>query len=124
MSRGTNAGTLALLVSLATGAASACGGEVRTGGPDPSGASEVDAGGASGSSGAGVDDPGGTVALPACPKGFKPGAAIGKLCVYTTNDLCYETKLDACACACTKQSGTVCSSGFPEMDGTTKVTCH
>lgn len=117
--------TLALLVGLGAQLAAACGGEVRTGGPDPGSVNnQADAGGARSSSGTSGDDPAGTVALPACPKGFKAGDAIGKLCVYTTNGLCYETKLDACACACTKQSGTVCSSGFPEMDGTTKVTCH
>jgi hypothetical protein len=119
-----NKETLGLVAGIAALLA-ACGGEVRTGGPDHPGTSEEpDSSSPSSSSGTGGDDPAGTVALPVCPKGFKAGQVIGKLCVYTTNGLCYETKLDACACACTKQSGTVCSSGFPEMNGTTKVTCY
>ena len=102
--------------------AAACGGQVRTGDPDPSGTKGalLDASGSAPTS----NDLGGTVALPDCPHGFKVGEAIGRLCVFTANGLCYETKLDACACTCKKQSGTVCSSGFPEMDGTTKVTCN
>jgi hypothetical protein len=102
--------------------AAACGGRVRTGDPNPSGTKEgsLDASSSAPTS----DDPSVTVALPDCPHGFKAGEAIGRLCVFTTNGLCYETKLEACACTCKKQSGTVCSSGFPEMDGTTKVTCN
>jgi hypothetical protein len=115
------AGVVALL-------AVACGGKVQTGGPDQPAADRASDGSApamnSGSPGASGRDPAATVALPPCLKGFKMGEAIGKLCVFVTDGLCYETKIDACACACAKPSGTVCLSGFPDPDRPTTVTCN
>jgi hypothetical protein len=52
------------------------------------------------------------------------GESAGRACVYVVSGRCYEKKLDACACACKKASGTVCIDGFPEADGTTTVTCN
>jgi hypothetical protein len=109
---------LALLASFAT----ACGGQVRTGDPEPSPTTEPapQGGAANGTSG----DPGDTVALPECKLGFAIEESAGRACVYVASGRCYEKKLDACGCACKKASGTLCLNGFPESDGTTIVTCH
>ena len=99
-----------------------CGGIVRTGDPGPGGTSGVtdDADAARG----GTSDPGtgGTVELPVCHLGRAKSESAQ--CVFVVAERCYETKLDACACACKKQAGTTCIDGFPDPDGTTKVTCE
>lgn len=101
--------------------ATACGGEVRTGEPAPPPATAPDGGTPGDPTNSGL---GGTVALPECKLGFLIGESAGRVCVYVVNGRCYEKKLDACGCACTKSSGTLCLNGFPEEDGTTKVTCN
>jgi hypothetical protein len=64
---------------------------------------------------------GGMVALPDCKLGSSP--ASGDPCSFTTGGLCYETKIKACACACPRKTGTVCSSGFPNSVGSVVVSC-
>jgi hypothetical protein len=64
---------------------------------------------------------GGSVALPDCKPGAPPVA--GSLCEFTTGGLCYETKIEACACACPRKTGTVCGSGFPNSQGRVVVSC-
>jgi len=105
----------------------ACGGTVRTDGttedpetqpkdPEDPEDPEDDPSGGGGKSGGGP-----VVDLPECKLGVKRDAA--KSCVFLYEERCYEEKLDACGCACKKQSGTVCSSGFPQKDVPTEVTC-
>jgi len=77
------------------------------------------------SSGSSSDQLGGTVALPDCVLGvLQSKLAIGDTCPYVYSGRCYTTKVKACACACPQKTGTTCSSGFPEFDGTTLVTCR
>lgn len=66
---------------------------------------------------------GGTVALPACHPGFLPGDEPARPCSYMYDGRCYETKTDACSCACPNRSGTTCTSGFPQVNGKVEVTC-
>ena len=60
-------------------------------------------------------------ALPDCKPGAPPQA--GHACEFLTGGLCYETKLNACACACPRKTGSVCISGFPNPQGHVVVTC-
>lgn len=108
----------------------ACGGTVRREdeegepeGDDPTSVptSSPNSGGGSGSGG--VSGPGGPeVDLPECKLGVKQGDA--ERCIFLYEGRCYEDKLDACGCACKKQRGTTCSSGFPSEDKPTQVTCR
>jgi hypothetical protein len=104
-------------------AIAACGGVVKTGEPVPGSSSDPpsSSGGASGTKPKG--DPPPTVDLPPCKLGFDPTDQPEKPCPYTVDGRCYAEKLDACGCACKGQSGLTCVSGFPELDGTTEVTC-
>lgn len=96
----------------------ACGGEVRTGEPGTGDPTHAADGGATSSSGG----PDGVVSLPGCEPGTPVSEAVE--CPFVSEDRCYPEKLAACACACKKASGTVCSSGFPQPGGTTHVTCE
>lgn len=100
--------------------ATACGGEVRNGEPTPPPPTTAQGSTPDPASPGGGSD---TVPLADCKLGFLIGESAGRACVYVVSGRCYEKKLDACACACTKRSGTFCLNGFPEEDGTTKVTC-
>ena len=62
--------------------------------------------------------------LPACRRGFKPDDQASRPCDFLADGLCYESKLDACACICPNRPGTNCMSGFPEPDGHVVVTCQ
>jgi len=58
-----------------------------------------------------------TSALPPC----MPGAPYTREdpCYFMDNRLCYATQKEACACACRRTGGNVCSSEFPSVDGLT-----
>jgi hypothetical protein len=79
---------------------------------------------ASGSGSSTGRDLGGMVTLPECRLGFDPADDTDKPCHYVVASLCYDTKEKACACACKKQSGTACVSGFPQYNGHVLVTCN
>lgn len=104
----------------------ACGGTVRKDDesepngevPDPVATSVPGGGGGGGE----VSGPDGEVDLPECKLGVKRSAA--ERCIYLYEGRCYDEKLDACGCACKKQRGTTCSSGFPSEDQPTQVTCR
>jgi hypothetical protein len=64
---------------------------------------------------------GSQTALPDCKRGAPPRG--GDACEFLTGGLCYETKIEACACACPHKTGSVCTSGFPNPDGHVVVTC-
>ena len=107
-------------------AAVACGGRViDEPDPDPTGQSEPPASTSTAKSptpSKGSDDlVGGSTALPECKPGSAP--ASGDPCDCTTGGLCYPTKIKACACACPRKTGTVCSSGFPNSLGRVVVSC-
>ena len=70
-----------------------------------------------------TDDASAHVALPACKRGFLPASETGTPCNFLYDGRCYDEKLDACACACTKNSGTTCLSGFPQPNGKVAVSC-
>jgi hypothetical protein len=112
----------------------ACGGEVRgvdgdaPSAPASDGGVPVDIPPASGSASGGSRAPNGPQTdLPDCKLGkawlepTPPGSVFD--CTYLVEERCYETKVAACACACKKKTGTVCSSGFPHADAPTAVTC-
>jgi len=110
-------------------AAVACGGRViDEPDPDPTGQSVPPSStstaksptGPTGSKGS-DDFVGSSTTLPECKLGSPP--ASGTPCDFTTGDLCYETKIKACACACPRRTGTVCSSGFPNSLGRVVVSC-
>jgi predicted small lipoprotein YifL len=63
-----------------------------------------------------------SIELPECEKGFSATSSKAP-CNFLYDDLCYETKTDACACAC-KTRNTVCSSDFPEPGGRVEVFCE
>lgn len=98
-----------------------CGGEVRKDDsvdPDASGA---------GGHGA-VENGGGTglssTTLSGCHRGFEPSDQTSRPCDFLADGLCYESKLDACACICPNRSNTNCVSGFPVPGGRVVVTCQ
>jgi hypothetical protein len=68
---------------------------------------------------------GGTVELPPCEPGFDGDAEPERACAWLDPDgLCYDTKLAACACACRKTSGKVCSSPLLDVpDSRIPVDC-
>lgn len=105
---------------------SACGGVVETRDPIPDPTGSGGGAGASNAGGGSAGSLGGpTVDLPECKKG-RPVDSSGDTfpnCPYLHDSRCYDTKLDACACACAKLRDSTCSSGFPEPDGTTRVSC-
>jgi hypothetical protein len=125
----------AVLVSATLFAFVGCGGRVITrdsvsdGGEHPTSNPAVtktaDAGTSASPSGSssdrGLD---GTVILPECRLGFAPGDDPQKPCHYVVAGACYDTKTKACACACKKQSGTDCISGFPQYNGHVSVSCN
>jgi hypothetical protein len=98
-----------------------CGGEVRRGDPE-----SVDGSGMGGQrpatngGGSGLS----STQLPACRRGFKPDDQTFRPCDFLADGLCYESKLDACACICPNRPGTNCISGFPVPDGRVVVTCQ
>jgi hypothetical protein len=118
--RRRRAATVAIAAT-ATALATACGGLARTDEPAPSGTADPAPDAAAPTLGSG--DPSGVVDLPECRLGFLVEERAQRSCVFVVGGRCYEGKLDACACACKKASGTLCLSGFPEPDGTTNVTC-
>jgi hypothetical protein len=99
-----------------------CGGEVRksdtTPGLDGSGVGGQGAG--PGGGGTGLS----STALPACRRGFKPDGQTFRPCDFLADGLCYESKVDACACICPSKANTTCTSGFPVPDGRVIVTCQ
>jgi hypothetical protein len=99
---------------------SGCGGQVRQYEPAPADSSSGGQGGEpNGGSGLNAN-----VSLPPCKPGFKPEEDTLKTCDFVVNDLCYESKVDACACACpANKANTQCISGFPVPDGHVVVTC-
>lgn len=65
----------------------------------------------------------GSTPLEACKSGFEVDSEPGLPCKWLHDGLCYETKLEACACACPRSAKTsTCVSGF-EDDVTVKVSC-
>lgn len=108
-----------MLLSLA-----GCGGEVRQSEPAP-----VETGtggqGTAGQPNNGSGLSGGNVPLPACALGFKEAEDSSKSCDFVVDGLCYESKIEACACACPpNKPNTRCTSGFPVADGHVLVTCQ
>ena len=59
--------------------------------------------------------------LPDCKPGAPPRG--NDACEFLTGGLCYETKIEACACACPHKTGSVCTSGFPNPQGHVVVSC-
>jgi hypothetical protein len=108
----------------------ACGGEVRNGTPDDPGSTEdpadeiTETGGTSGKGGGDDRSHLPQVDLPDCKKGVPFPGSITLACNYVYEKLCYEDKLAACACACKKQSGTICASDFPTSGVPTEVMCY
>jgi hypothetical protein len=112
----------ALVCSITLGVLS-CGGKV---GEDTGDEGAENAGGGSssahgGESGAGAA-PGSGIALDDCELGFLPDNEPTAPCNWVVEGRCYETKLEACACACPRGQST-CASGFPEEDGRVDVWC-
>jgi hypothetical protein len=106
----------------------ACGGRVMSDGSSVdsgTSASPVSpvSGDAAANAGGGSAGPGGTEVLPACHPGFFPSDRPDLPCSYMYDNRCYQTKSEACGCACPNHSGTTCSSGFPQLDGRVAVTC-
>jgi hypothetical protein len=66
------------------------------------------------------DDPDGTLPwwgantpLGPCKPGFDPEVHPQRDCAFVAKGACYETKLEACACACPRnKKNTTCSSAF------------
>ncbi|HEX9618615.1 MAG TPA: hypothetical protein VF989_00685 [Polyangiaceae bacterium] len=102
----------------------ACGGRVQPGsndGNEPAPASER---GFAGESSEG--DTGGSpeVELGECVKGV-PIEDVEACAWLGSDDRCYETKEEACACICPRRDGTICTSGFPNgPNGRTPVRCR
>jgi len=66
----------------------------------------------------------GTDVLGKCEAGFDRYEEPDRDCNWVVNGLCYEEKLDACACACPGGTAvTTCSSGFPQRNGRVPVYC-
>lgn len=64
-----------------------------------------------------------TSVLPECGAGFVRSEAARK-CGFTFEDVCYETPIDACACACPRGGGSSCIiGGFLNPDVPQRVTC-
>jgi hypothetical protein len=61
--------------------------------------------------------------LPECRLGFDSTEEPDRPCNWLANDLCYEDKLAACACVCSRKKNTTCSSGFEAPNGRVKVSC-
>jgi hypothetical protein len=100
-----------------------CGGEVRktdSTDPDPDGSNAGGQGTAPNGGGTGLS----STSLGPCRKGFKPEEQTTRSCDFLAGELCYESKLDACACICPSRSNTNCVSGFPVPDGRVVVTCQ
>jgi hypothetical protein len=120
--------TLAMMISVA-----ACGGRVS---PVPETKTETDAGKQTGNSGSdpsqaastgngpteSPDDLDAQLPLGECPEGWQAGSAE---CPWlASDDLCYATKTDACACICPRRNDTSCLSGLPGgSDSRTWVSC-
>lgn len=108
------------IVALAVLLASGCGGKVRKDG-EPDTTSTEPVGGTDEEKG--TDEAGDTFALPECTKGFSPIEEPRRICNYVVSGRCYDTKEDACGCACPRMNGTTCMSEFPQDDGHVEVTC-
>ena len=67
----------------------------------------------------------GSTALGKCHPGEPPDAAL-HTCPWLAKGLCYQTKLEACACICpADRQDSVCSSGFEDGPyGQTEVKCY
>jgi hypothetical protein len=61
--------------------------------------------------------------LPECRLGFDSDEEPDRPCNWLANGRCYEDKLAACACVCSRKKNTTCSSGFDEPNGRVKVSC-
>jgi len=96
-----------------------CGGEVRKSESVDGGASQT-----SPSGGGGSFFPGNKISLPDCKPGFDPNEQPTTNCNFMVAGLCYDTKIDACACACPRdRSNTNCTSGVPVDNGRVVVIC-
>jgi len=113
-------GVVAFVFSLA-----GCGGRVISDGSAVDGGTSGPAAGtdAAAKAGGGGTNLGGTEALPACHPGFLPSDRPDLPCSYMYDNRCYQTKTEACGCACPNRAGTTCSSGFPQLNGRVAVTC-
>ncbi|HEX2732541.1 MAG TPA: hypothetical protein VHM70_13105 [Polyangiaceae bacterium] len=62
--------------------------------------------------------------LPPCKLG--PERSSSAMCLYAYSDHCYESRLEACACACpANRTDTYCIAGLPDEFGTTEIqTCQ
>ncbi len=68
-----------------------------------------------------LNDP---TSLGECTPGFKQSAEPGRACAWLAKGLCYDEKLEACACICPMGMST-CSSGFDNgPDGQVRVSCY
>jgi len=105
-----------LLVVLASG----CGGRVSDGSdPDPTAGVDRESSGEPGPD----QSANGSILLPECERGFSPMAEPDRDCNFIVSGRCYDTKVDACGCACPRVNGTTCVSGFPQENGQVLVEC-
>lgn len=59
-----------------------------------------------------------------CELGFDPTEEPERPCNWVAEGRCYTKKLDACNCACPRDSGdTTCVSDFPGENGRVPVSC-
>ena len=97
-----------------------CGGEVERAPSKPS--SKVGAPSSEPLDGGAALDPQET--LGDCEGGFDPSEEPDRDCNWVAEDICYEDKLAACACACPMGTAvSTCTSGFPYPDGEVDVYC-
>jgi len=61
--------------------------------------------------------------LGACVPGFARYENLDKPCNWLADELCYDTKDQACACICPRDKKSLCLSGFPVEGSATKVSC-
>lgn len=59
---------------------------------------------------------GASTPLGPCKPGFDPQVHPERDCAFVAEGICYQTKLDACACVCPRnKKNTTCSSGFDSL---------
>jgi len=108
-------------VGLALVCALGCGGQTESG-PAESGGSSAAEGDAGTADGGFYQTP-----LPACDqRGFLRSEAYGRPCNWLgTDQRCYDTREEACACICPQNGTSQCVSGFYDGDGSaTLVSCQ
>ncbi len=104
-----------------------CGGKTDDEGQEPdSTGSPSDSSGSGAAAGDGEDGAWDAAApLGKCGQGFDYSDAKGRHCNWMVAGVCYEDKLDACACACPSNVSTSsCYSGWPVEDGKVLVYCY